>query len=73
MLKNSDDNFIVTFWQNKRLRSAFFLLLWVIFIAFIIVNYAVPYEQEKARYEQNETTNESVLESEHNSKFILKI
>ncbi|MBE6148677.1 MAG: hypothetical protein E7167_04260 [Firmicutes bacterium] len=56
MKNKSDKNFFVEIWQNQRTRSAIFLLFWVIFIGYVIINYAVPYERNKA----NNTTNDLV-------------
>lgn len=58
MLKNN--NFFVEIWKNQRTRSVIFLLIWVIFIAFVFVWYAIPYERDKANYTSNEVVEDIV-------------
>lgn len=59
-----NNNFFVEIWKNQRTRSAIFLFIWVIFIAFVFVWYAIPYERDKANYTSNEMVEDNVSESE---------
>lgn len=61
MLKDNINNL----WQNKRARSAIFLLFWVAFIVYLFVAYAIPYEKEKAN---NTVTNEVLEDNEGNEE-----
>ena len=56
-----DNNFFVRFWKNQRSRSALFLLLWLVFIGYVIVTYAIPYEKGKV----NNTNNEVNVEEDY--------
>jgi len=57
------DNLIVKAFKNKKIRSVIFLTLWIIFIVFLFVKYAIPYEKIKANQTNNTAGNE-VLENE---------
>lgn len=41
------DSPFTKFWLNKKLRSIVLLILWVIFIAFVIIKYILPYQTKE--------------------------
>ena len=53
-MKNNDNVFAYV-WNNRRLRSLIFLIFWVIFIVFLFVKYAIPYEKSLANQTNNTT------------------
>ncbi len=57
-MKNSNDNFIVKIFKNEKSRSAIFLLFWIIFIVWIYVSVAIPYQKNLNKY--NNTINNEV-------------